>query len=98
MQEIANNYESKSIVDTLPTELASVYLQGLKIAVEQGNISCVTLQRKLRIGYVVAHKILNWMTECDFVEKGTPNEYVKRTLISVEEYEQLVKSADGTLQ
>lgn len=46
----------------------SVYMDALKIAVEQKQISMSTLQRKLGVGYIKAGKIMEWLEENGAVE------------------------------
>ena len=78
----------------MTTDKAEVYLEGLRIACEMGSISCVMLQRKLSIGYAFAFRILEWMVEQGFIDKGLKKEYIKRTLITLEEYERFRNSID----
>ena len=87
-----DNQEEK--LDPLTTDKAEVYLEGLRIAVEMGSISCVMLQRKLSIGYAFAFRILEWMVEQGFIDKGLKKDYIKRTLITLEEYERFRDSFD----
>ena len=87
-----DNQEEK--FDPLTTDKAEVYLEGLRIACEMGSISCVTLQRKLSIGYAFAFRILEWMIEQGFIDKGLKKDYIKRTLITSEEYERFRDSID----
>ena len=87
-----DNQEEK--IDPLTTEKAEVYLEGLRIAAEMGSISCVMLQRKLSIGYAFAFRILEWMVEQGFIDKGLKKDYIKRTLITLEEYERFRDSID----
>ena len=86
------NQEEK--INPLTTNKAEVYLEGLRIAAEMGSISCVMLQRKLSIGYVFAFRILEWMIEQGFVDQGLKKDYIKRTLITFEEYERFRDSID----
>ena len=81
-------------IDPLTTDKAEVYLEGLRIACEMGSISCVMLQRKLSIGYAFAFRILEWMVEQGFIDKGLKKDYIKRTLITPEEYERFRDSID----
>ena len=87
-----DNQEEK--IDPLTTDKAEVYLEGLRIACEMGSISCVMLQRKLSIGYAFAFRILEWMVEQGFIDKGLKKDYIKRTLITPEEYERFRDSID----
>ena len=87
-----DNQEEK--IDPLTTDKAEVYLEGLRLAAEMGSISCVILQRKLSIGYAFAFRILEWMIEQGFIVKGLKNDYIKRTLITLEEYERFRDSID----
>ena len=86
------NQEEK--IDPLTTDKAEVYLEGLRIASEMGSISCVMLQRKLSIGYALAFRILEWMIEQGFIDKGLKKDYIKRTLITLDEYERFRDSID----
>ena len=81
-------------IDPLTTDKAEVYLEGLRIACEMGSISCVMLQRKLSIGYAFAFRILEWMVEQGFIDKGLKKDYIKRTLITLDEYERFRDSID----
>ena len=87
-----DNQEEK--IDPLTTEKAEVYLEGLRIAAEMGSISCVMLQRKLSIGYAFAFRILEWMIEQGFIDKSLKKDYIKRTLITLDEYERFMDSID----
>jgi len=87
-----DNQEEK--IDPLTTDKAEVYLEGLRIACEMGSISCVMLQRKLSIGYAFAFRILEWMIEQGFIDKGLKKDYIKRTLITLDEYERFRDSID----
>lgn len=87
-----DNQEEK--IDPLTSDKAEVYLEGLRIACEMGSISCVMLQRKLSIGYAFAYRILEWMVEQGFIDKGLKKDYIKRTLITPEEYERFRDSID----
>lgn len=87
-----DNQEEK--IDPLTTDKAEVYLEGLRIACEMGSISCVMLQRKLSIGYAFAFRILEWMVEQGFIDKGLKKDYIKRTLITLDEYERFRDSID----
>ena len=81
-------------IDPLTTDKAEVYLEGLRLAAEMGSISCVILQRKLSIWYAFAFRILEWMIEQGFIVKGLKHDYIKRTLITLEEYERFRDSID----
>ena len=87
-----DNQEEK--IDPLTTDKAEVYLEGLRIACEMGSISYVMLQRKLSIGYAFAFRILEWMVEQGFIDKGLKKDYIKRTLITPKEYERFRDSID----
>lgn len=77
--------EEKS--DPLTAEQAETYLKSLQIAVEEGNVSCSLLQRKLRVGYMLAADILVWLTERGFVKKGLKGEYLKNVVMTKEKFE-----------
>lgn len=79
-------------LDPLMTEQAEIYLKGLQIAVEEGNISCSLLQRKLQIGYVLAANILAWLTERGFMKKDLKGEYLKTVVMTKEEFEFFCKN------
>ena len=49
--------------DPLTTDKAEIYLEGLRIAVQTGKISCATLQRKMRVGYITAVNVVEWLKE-----------------------------------
>lgn len=94
MKEKAKIDNQEEKIDPLTTDKAEVYLEGLRIACEMGTISCVMLQRKLSIGYAFAFRILEWMVERGFVDKGLKKDYIKRTLITPEEFERFRESID----
>ena len=94
MKEKTKIDKQEEKIDPLTTDKAEVYLEGLRIACEMGSISCVMLQRKLSIGYAFAFRILEWMVEQGFIDKGLKKDYIKRTLITSEEYERFRESID----
>lgn len=94
MKEKAKIDNQEEKIDLLKTDKAEICLEGLRIACEMGTISCVMLQRKLSIGYAFAFRILEWMVERGFVDKGSKKDYIKRTLITPEEFERFRESLD----
>ena len=94
MKEKTKIDKQEEKIDPLTTDKAEVYLEGLRIACEMGSISCVMLQRKLSIGYAFAFRILEWMVEQGFIDKGLKKDYIKRTLITLDEYERFRDSID----
>ena len=71
-----DNQEEK--IAPLTTEKAEVYLKGLRIAAEMGSISCVMFQRKLSIDYAFVFRILEWMIEQGFIDKGLKKDYINQ--------------------
>lgn len=65
------------------------YLEALKIAVNEEEIGCVLLQRKLSIGYELAYDILEQMEKDGFVSALNKETFKRKVLISKEEYEKL---------
>lgn len=88
MKEITN-VENRGETKTL-LHINKLFIKGLKIAVETGAVSITILQRKLDVGYKDAGEILDWMTEQGYV-KEEPDSYLKTTLMSEEDFEELRK-------
>ena len=66
------------------------YLDALKIAVNEEEVSCVLLQRKLSIGYELAYGILEQMEKDGFVSALNEETYKRKVLITKEKYEKLL--------
>ena len=75
-------------IDPLSTDKAKVYLDALRIAVEDGTITCSKIQRKLSVGYAFATDIVEWMVEQGFVVVDSQDKYLRKTVMTPEAYEQ----------
>lgn len=80
-------------VDPLSTDKAKIYLEALRIAVEDGAITCSKIQRKLRIGFALAANIVDWMVDQGFVV-AVPQDHLRITVMTPEAYEQFVSSLE----
>lgn len=54
--------------DPLKSDKAEYYLEALRFAVKRGEITRSILQKRLGVSFILACKIISWMTEQGFVE------------------------------
>lgn len=74
-------------------DLDSEFYNALRIAAEEGKISSSQLQRKLRLGFQRAARIIDQMYDCGFI--GEPNGSKPRdVLISLDDYHELMMRKD----
>ena len=67
--------------------MEKLYLDALELAVENEEVTCSLLQRKLSIGYPKALKICEWMEQNGYVDKE--ENYSRKTLITKELLEEI---------
>ncbi len=74
-------------------DLDPEFYNALKIAAEDGKISSSLLQRRLKLGFQRAARILDQMEECGFVGEANGSK-PREVLISLEEYRELMMRKD----
>ena len=87
MEEKTKTDNKKVSIDPLMTDMAHTYMNAIRLAAEQGGVSCVMIQRRLGVGYALAFRILEWLINQGFVQDGSKGEFVKLSLIDFDEYE-----------
>lgn len=60
----------------------SIYSKALEVLENEKEVSCVTLQRKLSIGYELAHNILEKMEEDGCVSAMDEKTFKRKVLIT----------------
>ncbi|MBE6664250.1 MAG: DNA translocase FtsK [Ruminococcaceae bacterium] len=70
-------------------ELDSVFYEALGIAVEEGKISSSYLQRRLRLGFQRAARLIDQMEDCGYIGEQNGSK-PREVLISKEEYHEIM--------
>lgn len=79
--------------DDCGDDLDSEFYSALKIAAEEGKISSSLLQRKLRLGFQRAARIIDQMEECGYIGEANGSK-PRETLISLDEYREIMMRKD----
>ena len=74
-------------------DLDPEFYSALKIAAEEGKISSSLLQRKLRLGFQRAARIIDQMEECGYIGEANGSK-PRETLISLDEYREIMMRRD----
>lgn len=75
------------------SDLDPEFYSALKIAAEEGKISSSLLQRKLKLGFQRAARIIDQMEECGYIGEANGSK-PRETLISLEEYREIMMRKD----
>lgn len=67
-----------------------IYLDALKLIINEEEVSCVFLQLKLSIGYEIAYDILEQMEKEGYVSALNEKTYERKVLITKEQLEKFV--------
>jgi S-DNA-T family DNA segregation ATPase FtsK/SpoIIIE len=89
--DILESIEENIIVDTLKEETDELLIDAINLVVEEGQASISLLQRRLRIGYARAARIVDEM-EARGIVGGFEGSKPRKVLINKEELETLLRS------
>jgi len=79
--------------DTDSSDLDPEFYSALKIAAEEGKISSSLLQRKLKLGFQRAARIIDQMEECGYIGEANGSK-PRETIISIQDYYEIMMRKD----
>ena len=89
----AEKKESGEVDSSSDDDLDSEFYNALRIAAEEGRISSSQLQRKLRLGFQRAARIIDQMYDLGYI--GEPNGSKPRdVLITMDDYREIMMRKD----